>query len=441
MTYCGSCGSEVDFAARFCFKCGAPNDALPQRGRTHPALLGWGAFVAIVAVAMVLLIHFCSYLQPTPDVVGQWNGSPTNVPATAAQYVGNGMFQVTISNVGAGGHLSGTVSIAGIYSEPLTGHIVGRHISLGGNFSNMSLGGYATLSFNGTVNGNTIDGALTEDIHSPAGTFPVSMSVALSRSGPPQAIVAPSVAGAGLSSSPLVTRISAVQFTGNPGNYSVEIDGTGFGSPPVALPYDGVMGYFKMDDTVEIGYLGDADSLDFVSWSNTQLQITSDTYQSPGDQFLVGVWNPQTQQGATFGGNIPPIQSGTPQISSVDFSGGGQSLHITIDGSGFGPAPPGVPHAPGGPPFTGDTNNLKVSDWAYHAFAGNGGNGVEFAAGNSGSATTLDYESWTDTQIQIEGFAGAYGSDGMVVRSGDPLGLTVQSTNTGRKTAWGGSVP
>lgn len=221
----------------------------------------------------------------------------------------------------------------------------------------------------------------------------------------------------------------------------MEIDGTGFGSPPVALPYDGVMGYFKMDDTAEIGYLGDADSLNFASWTNTQIQITNDTYQSPGDQFLVGVWNPQTQQGATYGGNIPPIASGTPRISSVEFSGAGQSLHITIYGSGFGPAPTGVPSYPGGQPFIGDTNNLKVTDWAYHAFAGGGGNGVEFTAGNSGSATTLDYESWTDTEIQIAGFAGAYGSDEMIVRSGDPLGITVQSTSTGRKTAWGGTMP
>ncbi len=440
MAYCTSCAKELDDAARFCLHCGAPTGVrVPPRPFPKKLALAAGLIVILVLVVLAL-VNFWPYLQPTPNVIGEWSGSPSNAPA-AAQYLGNGLVQLTIANVGAGGTLSGTMSIAGVYSEPISGNITGRHITVDANFSNLSFaGGYLTLNVSGIVNGDTIDGKLIENVHAGPVTLPVSSAIALSRVGVSQGAATPQQAAMPVTP----VHISSVLFTGAAGNYSIEIDGSGFGSPPFTLPYSGVSGYFKLDDDAagaEIGYLGDADALNFVSWTDSRIQITNDTYQAPGDSFIVGVWNPQTQQGAVYGGNIPPVPAGTPQISSVAFSGSGQSLHVTINGSGFGPPPPGVPSSAGGQPLSGDTNNLAVSDWAYHDFSGGGGGGAKFTAGNSGNSTGLVYQSWTDGQIQIGGFSGTYGAGGMIVKSGDPLEILVRSTSSERFTAWGGVAP
>jgi hypothetical protein len=131
-----------------------------------------------------------------------------------------------------------------------------------------------------------------------------------------------------------------------------------------------------------------------------------------------------------------PIRSATPHIVGVAFSGSGANTVLTIDGSGFGNAPSQVP-------FTGNLANFLLVD-------GGSGTSAPFEAGstNFGSnsnVVTLNYQSWSDNQIVISGFSGAYGQSGYTMHPGDLLHFTVwNSTATSASSAndvWTGAIP
>jgi hypothetical protein len=254
---------------------------------------------------------------------------------------------------------------------------------------------------------------------------------------------APAAPAKGGDKTAVTPSFSPVVFSGENPNYNITLTGYGFGH---AAPVNGDVGYFRVGDPTcgkvnpgacEAGYLGDAYTLDYLSWTNSQIRIGEYTVGVPGDAIEIGVWNPQEHSGvqaSVWGGNIPPVQPGTPQISNVLISGSGQNLNITIFGTGFGSAPSGLP-------CTCDTAFLRIGDYAYHYF--NGQSSVYFRAGFTGDNITLNYSAWSDTEIQITGFGGAYGQKGLAVNSGDPISIDVWSTNgTGLlATAWGGRVP
>jgi hypothetical protein len=58
-------------------------------------------------------------------------------------------------------------------------------------------------------------------------------------------------------------------------------------------------------------------------------------------------------------------------------------------------------------------------------------------AGESGDALGLQYISWTDSRIVVNGFDAHYGG-GWIVTPGDSVALTVIN---GHSTAWTGSLP
>ncbi|HEV2178091.1 MAG TPA: hypothetical protein VGW33_12970 [Terriglobia bacterium] len=227
------------------------------------------------------------------------------------------------------------------------------------------------------------------------------------------------------------------------------LDGLGFGNPPVRLPATRTLPYFRIGDVscfaenvghCEAGYEEDDYKLTYTSWSNSQIVVDNYTVASPGDAVEVAVWKPGSsdpQDAAAWGGNIPPLKPGTPHISNVTFRGAGKNLRITVEGSGFGDAPPGVPG-------TGTTAFLQLADFAYHSpSASNLAN--YFRAGYSGENGMIDsislvYSGWTDSKIQIDGFGGDYGYNGLGVRSGDPVAIELWSTRTRFATVWGGRV-
>jgi len=245
---------------------------------------------------------------------------------------------------------------------------------------------------------------------------------------------------------PAIPQINSVTFTGAEKDYSITLDGKGFGSAPPDLrhlPTIGKTGYFRLGDIsciargggCEVGYIRDRLGLNFRSWSSDRISVSGLGIALPGDSIHIGVWNTYAERGAAaavWGGNIPPIKPGTPQIQKVLFGGSGQDLSITILGQGFGGTPPGLP-------CTCNTEFLSVGNYAYHNFKTGGS--VLFLAGHRNNEMTLVYESWSDTQIRLGGFRGAYGDNGMVVQSGDPIAIDVWSTATGLPTAWGGRVP
>lgn len=234
-------------------------------------------------------------------------------------------------------------------------------------------------------------------------------------------------------------EITGVQFSGSPGDCTLTITGSGFGTLP-GLPFAGDSSYFRIADAAQLGfgewgYTGDAKSLTYESWSDTQIQMSGFGGQ-PGDAIAMAVWNPDTGLGATWGGNVPG-GTGTPQVTSVTFSGSGQDLQIDIRGSGFGNAPVAMP-------FTGDLDYLGFGDFRTHCGDGSALFGAGFGGWGvvSASSVTLNFQSWSDNEIVIDGFAGSYGEGCATLQDGDPVVINVWNTSdtdfTGPQTAWGG---
>lgn len=112
--------------------------------------------------------------------------------------------------------------------------------------------------------------------------------------------------------------------------------------------------------------------------------------------------------------------STTPKIIHVSFSGSGQNLRMVITGQGFGSAPQSMP-------YTGDTSAFLFYDQTQN-----------WSGGNTGNAVSVNYSSWSSSQIVIDGFAANYGG-GWVDHGGDSVQLTVW--NHGQKATWSGSLP
>jgi len=257
-----------------------------------------------------------------------------------------------------------------------------------------------------------------------------------------QAGLSPPGPGISTAPSPSITRVTV---SGTTDNYTVTVSGLGFGNAPPGVPCTAcVTPDFRIADAAQIGsgewgFAGDARTLSYQTWTDNVI-VVGGLRGSPGDAISLALWNPSTQRGATWGGNIPPVPTGTPAISSVAFSGSGQTLVMTISGSGFGSAPPGVPGV-------ANTHYFAFGDFRSHRGKGSSW----FSAGNSSfgvwrpDAVMLNYVSWSDTEIVINGFGGAYGLDGAMVESGDPVILTLWTSGStsfkGPQTAWGGFLP
>jgi serine/threonine protein kinase len=238
-------------------------------------------------------------------------------------------------------------------------------------------------------------------------------------------------------------QINSVEFKKSAGSYILTINGSGFGTlPRQALPFRGDTSFFRIAVAAQIGFgewgfSGDAKGFLYESWSDTQIQIAGLEAQT-GDAIQIALWNPASGKGATWGGNIPGGIR-TPRITSVTFSGSGENLQITVHGTGFGNAP--VPM-----PYSGDLNQFILGDLRTHC----GGGSALFEAGagrwghGSPDSLTLNYQSWSDNEIVINGFASSYGQDCYTVQNGDPMTITIwnssASDQTGPQTAWGGFV-
>jgi hypothetical protein len=234
-------------------------------------------------------------------------------------------------------------------------------------------------------------------------------------------------------------QITSVSFSGSAGNYSLTIQGTGFGSSTVSLPFTGDVSNFRIGDSVtfnEWGYTGDADVLSYESWSNSKIVVSGFGGQ-PGDAITIALWNASSKQGASWGGKVPTTAS-TPEITSVELSGTGQDVQIVVNGSGFGSAPTSMPDS------SADLNFFRFTDFRAHC----GSSSSLFEAGFNGwgvlspDTVTLNYTSWMDTQIVIAGFGGTYGEGCATYQAGDPVAIVVYNTEdtsqTGLQTAWGG---
>ena len=238
--------------------------------------------------------------------------------------------------------------------------------------------------------------------------------------------------------------IHSVTISGTSGDYTVVVKGHGFGGPTVALPFFGEVSNFRIGDDAQLGdgdwgYTGDGHALHYVVWTPQEIEV-SGLGASPSDALVIALWNAVTKRGMTWGGNVPPVTTDTPRITSVAFSSLGTpvDLRIVVKGAGFGAAPRTLP-------FVGDLNSFSFWDGRTHcgssaAFTAGGG----YFGGAPADAVTLRYQSWTDTKIVIGGFRGAYGTGCAKVLSGDPVAVSVwntgDSSGTGPQTAKRGLI-
>jgi len=251
--------------------------------------------------------------------------------------------------------------------------------------------------------------------------------------------------------------INNVVITGTAGDYTLTVQGSGFGSSPVVssssgyssvtTPYLGDVNNFRIGDNAELGHgewgfesTGgfDANVLLYESWSDTQI-VVSNFGGAPGDALIVAVWNSVSMNGAVWGGN-DPSSSSSPHISSVTISGTGEQIQILVQGTGFGSAPAGLP-------YTGDLNDFFFWDARSHCGAGSSlySSGGSYFGDRNPDSVPLSYTEWTNTEIEITELAGSYDVPCGVNEPGDPVAVAVwnssATSDTGPQTAWGGFLP
>ena len=231
-------------------------------------------------------------------------------------------------------------------------------------------------------------------------------------------------------------KITSVVLKATGTTFKATISGKGFGTSPVALPCNGC--------TIPELTLTDAPSLaravpsNIIAWTDSKITLTG-LSGTAGDAFFLAVKNDAVKNLATWGGNLP-VKGTTPKITGVAFSGSGKSLAITIKGTGFGSAPAGIPG-------TVDVPYFDFLDWVvkkpgqFNQPWGAGGNPQGFT-----DTVTANYVSWSDTQIVIHGFGGAYGTNGLIAEKNDPFVVVlwqppgIIAGQTGPQTSFGGRI-
>ena len=215
---------------------------------------------------------------------------------------------------------------------------------------------------------------------------------------------------------PEITGVSVEPIVGT-NNWNVTISGHGLGTQAA---YIGDSADLTITDSGvgQAGFTGDAVTANVTAWNNNQVVINGLTGAygqsggwtlNGGDSLTIGVSNPQDSLAAAdFNMVVTPIIS---SVSVEPLAGSSNNWTITINGSGFGTR-------------AGYNNN----DSPYLAIQDNT---AGFNAGFSDDPITANVTSWNNTQIVINGLAGAYGSNGAVIHSQDSLTVAVANVPTG----------
>lgn len=219
-------------------------------------------------------------------------------------------------------------------------------------------------------------------------------------------------------------------------NLHLELDGTGFGNAPSPMPLVSDLNQFKFTDTMAAWCAGGAGCpvvLQYTSWTDTKIVIDGFGHEyggqyvlTPGDGVSISVMR-DNQNSVTWTGNLeqerpPPLTPGAPnpQFGAVAFSRIGQNLHLEVHGAGFGNEPSPMP-------LVSDLNQFAFTD------ATTGG----WCAGGAGCAVQLQYTSWSDTEIVVDGFGHEYGGQHRVAKN-DEVSILVQNSHGPEFAIWTG---
>ncbi len=228
--------------------------------------------------------------------------------------------------------------------------------------------------------------------------------------------------------------ITGIDFTatasGKGGNtYVATISGRHFGPAPADVPCTACSP--NELQVVDMNGAKAPETIDVTSWTNDSISIGAVTAKSK-DSIIIDVYNDTVGNAGAKGGSASRHTAG-PHIAAISASGAGQSLQITLTGSGFGPAPPQVGQ-------NTDSPYMLVTDF-NNAGAGTGGAAwhAGFCNSEQCDGVTMGYASWSDTQIVMSGFGPDYGENNWVVNPGDAYCVTVWST-TGDGTGEDGAT-
>ncbi len=118
---------------------------------------------------------------------------------------------------------------------------------------------------------------------------------------------------------------------------------------------------------------------------------------------------------------MPLVAKAVPTISSVSFISTQQLQTITLLGSGFGTASP----------YIGTSNYIQFQDITRLWSAGYQGLPCPGQPGACLDSVTLRVNSWTDSRIEIGGFAGAWGASNYTLANGDLVKFLVSNPQSG----------
>jgi hypothetical protein len=224
-------------------------------------------------------------------------------------------------------------------------------------------------------------------------------------------------------------RIDNVQFAGGPSGVSATINGNNFGAAPADVPCTACtpLELQVLDVTAD----GTEQAINVVAWSNTQITVTG-IAANAGDAMEIDAYNDTTGNAGAWGGLVSR-EKGLPKITSIQVSGSGETLSLTVNGTGFGAAPPGIGPNVNTPFFMfSDINNAST-----------GTGGGRWNAGYCGAyecdGVTLNYASWSNTQIVMSGFGGQYANGSWYVNPRDAFCVAVWPS-TGQSDGTTGGV-
>ncbi|HLY05330.1 MAG TPA: hypothetical protein VKR31_06245 [Rhizomicrobium sp.] len=193
-------------------------------------------------------------------------------------------------------------------------------------------------------------------------------------------------------------KIQSVSFSGSPGNYTATIAGVNFGPVPEGIPCNSCQPLQLQ--VVDLASQPAQQVINVTDWSDNSITVTGIAI-ADGDALRIAVYNQTVGNVGAWGGRVSR-NKGTPHIGSIVASGSGQSLTLTITGSGFGDAPDVVGQNTNSPYFVFTDYNATAP--GTDGFPWNAG----FCGANDCNAVTIGYVSWTDTQIVVSGFGSAY---------------------------------
>jgi len=200
--------------------------------------------------------------------------------------------------------------------------------------------------------------------------------------------------------------ISGVNFVvAGDGSFTATVSGSRFGAIPSDIPCSNCTP-LELQFTI-LANENVVQPITVTSWSKTSISF-SGSGVAAGSAVRVAVYNAKAGNAGAWGGVIAPA-TGLPKITSIVATGSGQTLSITISGSGFGLAPSGIGS-------NVDSAFLVLTDFnaaAVNTGSGSSG-GFPWNAGFCGElecdGVTANYVSWTNKKIVVSGFGGSYGN-------------------------------